>query len=172
MLTACQVHDRSSGPHAVSHPSYFMAPTSEPPVSPAARRTMQANRGHDTGPELAIRAILHRAGLRYRVNVPLPFNRRRRADIVLSRAGLFVFIDGCFWHGCPEHFVTPKTRTQFWVDKVEGNRARDRDTDEHLMQMGFTPIRIWEHVEPVRASEIVLDAYLASITKTRPRKLQ
>jgi DNA mismatch endonuclease, patch repair protein len=128
---------------------------------------MQANRGYDTGPELAIRSILHRTGLRYRVNVPLPFNRRRRADIVLSRARLYVFIDGCFWHGCPEHFVTPKTRTNFWVGKVEGNRARDRDTDAHLTRMGLTPVRIWEHVDPERASRVVLDAYSEAINSDR-----
>ena len=93
---------------------------------------MQANRGRDTGPELAIRSRVHRAGLRYRVDCALPFDRRRRADLVFTRVGLYVFVDGCFWHGCPEHFVTPKTRTDFWLTKIEGNQRRDRDTDVRL----------------------------------------
>lgn len=126
---------------------------------------MQANRGHDTGPELAIRSLLHASGLRYRVNVPLPFNRRRRADIVFSRAQLYVFIDGCFWHGCPEHFVTPKTRTQFWLEKIDGNRARDHDTDSRLIHLGLTPVRIWEHVEPSRASRLILETYKERIAQ-------
>ena len=94
---------------------------------------MQANRGRDTGPEVALRSLLHRAGLRFRVDFPLPFDRRRRADIVFTRAGLYVFVDGCFWHGCPDHFVMPKTREQFWRDKIEGNRARDANSDAHLL---------------------------------------
>ena len=109
---------------------------------------MMANRGRDTGPELAIRSRVHRAGLRYRVDWALPFDRRRRADLVFTRVGLYVFIDGCFWHGCPEHFVTPKTRTEFWLAKIEGNRRRDRDTDARLRELGLTPLRVWEHTEP------------------------
>src|SRR5688500_9129883 len=102
--------DGLTGIHlGVSDPSYVVPPTVEPPVSPAARRTMMANRGRDTGPELALRSLMHRAGMRFRVDHPLPFDRRRRADIVFTRAGLYVFVDGCYWHGCPEHFVMPKT---------------------------------------------------------------
>src|SRR4051794_306972 len=84
-----------------SDTGYLTPPTIFPPVSAAARRTMQANRGRDTAPELAVRSALHRLGWRFRVDVPLPFDRRRRADIVFSRVGLYIFIDGCFWHGCP-----------------------------------------------------------------------
>lgn len=120
---------------------------------------MQGNRSTDTGPELAVRALLHRAGLRYRVNVPLPFDRRRRADIVFSRVGLYVFIDGCFWHGCSEHFVTPKTRTDFWLNKVGRNRDRDRDTDRQLIEHGLVSLRIWEHLPPDQAAELIVAAY-------------
>jgi DNA mismatch endonuclease (patch repair protein) len=122
---------------------------------------MQANKGRDTGPELAVRSALHRAGWRFRVDVPLPFDRRRRADIVFSRVGLYVFIDGCFWHGCPDHFVTPKTRTDFWLNKVEGNRARDADTDRRLAAVGLTSLRIWEHVPPEVAAERIGATYEA-----------
>jgi DNA mismatch endonuclease (patch repair protein) len=143
----------------VSGQRYSTDPTLEPAVSAAARRTMQANRGRDTGPEIAIRSVLHRQGLRYRVNAPLPIDRRRRADVVFSRVGLYVFVDGCFWHGCPSHFVMPKTRTEFWRAKIEGNSARDRDTDERLRQLGLTPLRIWEHIDPEAAGLLIVDTY-------------
>lgn len=120
---------------------------------------MLANRGRDTGPELAIRSRVHRAGLRYRVDWPLPFDRRRRADLAFTRVGLFVFIDGCYWHGCPEHFTIPKTRTDFWLAKIEGNRRRDHDTDARLRQLGLTPLRVWEHTDPESASGLVLAEY-------------
>lgn len=120
---------------------------------------MLANRRRDTGPELALRSLLHRAGLRFRVDYPLPFDRRRRADIVFTRAGLYVFVDGCFWHGCPVHVVMPKTRADFWRNKIEGNRERDRDTDARLRALGLTSLRIWEHVPPARAAEMVVRRY-------------
>lgn len=120
---------------------------------------MLANRGRDTGPELALRSRVHRAGLRYRVNWPLPFDRRRRADLAFTKVGLYVFVDGCFWHGCPQHFIVPKTRTDFWVSKIEGNRRRDRDTDAQLLQSGLTALRIWEHTGADAATQLVLAVY-------------
>lgn len=149
----------NAGRERVSAKGYFMAPTLCPPVSAATRRTMQANRRRDTGPELAVRSALHRAGWRFRVDVPLPFDRRRRADVVFTRVGLYVFIDGCFWHGCPDHFVTPKTRTDFWLDKVEGNRVRDRDTDRRLTELGLTSLRIWEHLPPQEAVDRIVTTH-------------
>lgn len=120
---------------------------------------MQANRGRDTGPELAVRSLLHRAGMRFRVDHPLPFDRRRRADIVFTRAGLYVFIDGCFWHGCPEHFTPPKTRAAFWASKIALNRVRDSETDQRLVGMGLTPLRFWEHASPREAATSIVEAY-------------
>ena len=131
----------------------------EPEVASATRRTMQANRGWDTAPELALRSILHGRGLRFRVNQPLPIDRRRRADLTFTRAGLYVFVDGCFWHGCPEHFVAPKTRANFWLAKVTGNRARDQDTSERLEALGATVLRLWEHVSPEDGADIVVAKY-------------
>lgn len=96
---------------------------------------------------MALRRALHAAGLRYRVDVPLPFDRRRRADIVFPRARVAVFVDGCFWHGCPEHYVAPKANAAFWRGKVEANRARDRDTDRRLHELGWIVVRVWEHDE-------------------------
>ena len=126
-----------------------------PPVTPAVRRNMQANRGRDTQPELLLRSILHAQGLRFRVCQPLPFDRRRRADITFTRVGLYVFVDGCFWHGCPDHFVEPKTRKDFWLAKIRGNQLRDLDTETQLRAEGFTVLRFWEHEDPsVVASQI------------------
>jgi DNA mismatch endonuclease (patch repair protein) len=130
-------------------------------VADATRTTMQANRGRDTGPELRVRRLLHGAGLRYRVATPLPFDHRRRADIYFSRVGLFVFIDGCYWHGCPEHFQVPKTNTEFWVTKIQANRLRDRDTDERLWACGLVPLRFWEHEDPESAAEAITSRYRA-----------
>jgi DNA mismatch endonuclease (patch repair protein) len=122
---------------------------------------MRANRGRDTGPELAVRRLLHARGLRYRVDHPLPFDRRRRADIVFTRAKVAVFIDGCFWHGCPDHGTTPRTNSAFWSAKIGRNRARDIDTDRRLRAAGWQVLRFWEH----QTSEEVADAIRMVITR-------
>lgn len=109
---------------------------------------MQSNRGRDTQPELAVRRILHAEGLRYRVNFrPLP-ELRRTADIVFTRAKVAVFIDGCFWHGCPEHYQRPASNRDYWDSKVARNRERDVDTDAQLIAAGWCVIRRWEHEDP------------------------
>jgi DNA mismatch endonuclease (patch repair protein) len=118
---------------------------------------MLGNRRRDTGPELLIRRLLHAQRLRYRVDWPLPFDRRRRADIVFTRQKVVVFIDGCFWHGCPEHYIAPKENAGFWAQKVSTNIARDRDTDARLAALGWTVLRIWEHEDPAEAQEQVCD---------------
>lgn len=105
--------------------------------SEANRRAMQGNRSRDTKPELAIRTILHAAGFRYRVHCAPLKSLRRRADIVFGPARVAVFIDGCYWHGCPEHYVPPKTNSSYWNPKIAGNIARDRDTDEKLTAAGW-----------------------------------
>lgn len=129
------------------------------PVSAATRRVMQSNKGRDTTPELQIRSLLHRAGLRFRVDHPLPFDRRRRADITFTRVHLFVFVDGCFWHGCPIHYVSPKTRASFWRTKLATNIARDLDSTTRLGESGATVLRFWEHDDPHDAAEIIVTTY-------------
>jgi DNA mismatch endonuclease (patch repair protein) len=118
--------------------------------SPAARRRMQANRGRDTAPELAIRREMHRRGYRYRVDVPVLPGLRRRADLVFSRQRVAVFVDGCFWHGCPVHGTTSKANQAYWVGKIAENRRRDADTDARLIAAGWCVLRVWEH-EPVES---------------------
>ncbi|MGP5920750.1 very short patch repair endonuclease, partial [Brachybacterium alimentarium] len=104
-------------------------PPSPPPSSEGARSTMRANRRRDTGIELAIRRRLHARGLRFRVDYAADrTDRRRRADIVFTRVRVAIFIDGCFWHGCPEHYVEPKKNRDYRLPKIERNKARDRES--------------------------------------------
>lgn len=106
---------------------------------------MLGNRRRDTTPEIALRRRLHAAGLRFRVDYPLPFDRRRRADVAFTKVKLAVFVDGCFWHSCPVHATVPKRNADYWVPKLERNRARDADTDRRLTEAGWTVLRFWEH---------------------------
>lgn len=128
----------------------------EPPINPAVAARFARTRGRDTKPELLVRRELHRRGYRYRVNLaPVP-GLRRTADIVFPRKHLAVFIDGCFWHGCPEHYVEPKTRTEFWSSKIAGNMARDIHTTAQLEAAGWSVLRFWEHEQPhIVASEVI-----------------
>lgn len=117
---------------------------------------MQAIRSRDTKPERLLRRLLHAQGLRYRVAAkPLP-DLRRTADIVFRPTKVAVFIDGCYWHGCPEHYVPPKTNEGYWSDKVVGNMARDRDTNRLLTEAGWTVLRFWEHESPDECATTVL----------------
>lgn len=121
--------------------------------SQAARNTMQANRSRDTGPEMRIRRELHAKGYRYRVDArPIP-HLNRRADIVFFSRKVAVFIDGCFWHGCADHYSGPKTNSSFWNEKVLANMARDQDTNEKLQESGWSVYRFWEHEPTERAVE-------------------
>lgn len=127
--------------------------------SEASRNTMRANRRRDTRPELRIRRLLHAAGLRYRVDTAAGSDKRRRADIVFTRAKVAVFIDGCFWHGCPKHFVTPKANSDYWTPKIEANRRRDLDTTARLESEGWTVVRFWEHEDPQSVADVIIRAW-------------
>jgi DNA mismatch endonuclease (patch repair protein) len=114
---------------------------------------MQSNRGRDTGPEIALRRELHRRGLRYFVHRRPVRNLRRTADIVFPRRKLAVFMDGCFWHGCPDHHTVAKTNAQYWAAKVHTNVERDRETVRNLEGAGWRVVRIWEHEDVVDAAD-------------------
>jgi len=104
---------------------------------------MQGNRSHDTQAELAVRRLVHAAGLRYRVNVRPERDLRRTADLLFSRARVVVLIDGCYWHGCPEHFKMPSTNRDYWEGKIGRNRLRDIETTELLEERGWRVLRFW-----------------------------
>jgi DNA mismatch endonuclease, patch repair protein len=119
---------------------------------------MKATPRRDTPAELRIRRVLHARGLRYSVDVkPLP-NSPRRADIVFRRALLAVFVDGCFWHGCPLHASWPKTNARFWREKINANRRRDEDTNLRLRDAGWLVIRAWEHEQPEKVAVRIVRA--------------
>lgn len=120
-------------------------------TTPAVRKSMVANRSRDTRPEVAVRSRLHALGLRYRVAArPLP-DLRRTADIVFRPARVAVFIDGCYWHRCPDHYVRSLTNVGYWTEKIANNVARDRDTNRLLADAGWLVLRFWEHE---RADEV------------------
>lgn len=106
---------------------------------------MQGNRSRDTKAELAVRRLVHARGLRYRVNARPEADLRRTADLVFTRVRVAVFIDGCYWHGCPEHFSMPSTNLDYWTGKIGRNRARDLETTSLLQERGWRVLRFWEH---------------------------
>lgn len=112
---------------------------------------MRAQKERDTSPEMLIRRQLHAVGLRYRLHRRIP-GTRREIDIALVQYRIAVFVDGCFWHGCPEHGTLPKTNRAWWQRKLATNRSRDIDTNARLAESGWTVVRIWEHEDPGRAA--------------------
>lgn len=116
---------------------------------------MQANKGRDTAPEVALRRELFRRGYRYRIHARLIPNSRRTVDIAFAGARIAVFVDGCFWHGCPTHGTQPKANADFWKSKIETNRVRDADTSRTLAEAGWKVVRVWEHEDPISAANRV-----------------
>lgn len=133
--------------------------------SPEARATMRANRGRDTAPEMQVRRLVHAAGLRYRVSARPEHDLRRTADLLFRRARVVVMIDGCFWHGCPEHRQVPRANATFWSEKIKRNRARDIETTRLLTDRGWSVLRIWEH--EIRADAHAVAARIIDAVKTR-----
>ena len=121
---------------------------------------MIGNRSRDTAPELALRSALHALGLRFRVDARPVAAIPRRADVVLRGDRVAVFLDGCFWHGCPDHFRPPATHADYWTAKIAANRARDASTGALLEAAGWAVIRVWEHEPTPDAARRVLAALL------------
>lgn len=116
--------------------------------SAASRKVMQANRSRDTSPELAVRRRLHAAGLRYRVAYRPDPAMRRTADIVFTRQRVAVFVDGCYWHACPEHGTAARSNADYWSAKLPRHVTRDADTTARLENAGWVVMRFWEHEDP------------------------
>jgi len=117
------------------------------PASPGRSANMRANRRSNTKPELALRSALHAMGYRYRKDLRLDLPRRRvRPDIAFTARKVAVFVDGCFWHACPEHGSRPKNNEWYWSPKLQQNVERDRAADAALTDAGWTVVRLWEHV--------------------------
>lgn len=142
---------------------------SPPPTSPGRSRNMAAIRRRDTEFELAVRSLLHQAGLRFRVDLPIRVGKTRpiRPDIVFTRNRVAVFCDGCFWHGCPEHGQRPTIKNaHYWNPKIEGNRERDVRHTARLEEAGWTVLRFWEHELADAVVAEIVSAYQAKRPKT------
>lgn len=127
------------------------------PTDAAATKIGKANRRKDTKVEVALRSLLHRHGLRFRKDYLIRCSSgvKVRPDVVFTRTRVAVFVDGCFWHGCPDHQNTPRRNVAYWVPKLEANRARDRRTEEALLNDGWHVERVWEHENPDEAADRV-----------------
>lgn len=120
---------------------------------------MAAIRSRDTTPERLIRSALHRKGVRFRLGqtIRLP-DRRITPDLVFRGAGVAVFVDGCYWHGCPKHCRMPSSNQAYWEKKISSNRARDHRTNDELEQVGWVVLRFWEHESPEEVADAIAQA--------------
>lgn len=116
-------------------------------------KCMSHVKGKDTKPEVRLRKALWAKGLRYRLNYKLP----GKPDLVFVAARVVVFVDGCFWHGCPEHGTIPETNRAFWEKKIRRNIERDREVTEELGEMGWTVLRVWTHELKGDLDDVVYD---------------
>ena len=129
MTSESQTQRRSTGV-----PKDVLSPTQR-------RRCMASNKGRDTRPEVALRRACWALGLRY----TLRSRMTGRPDFIFPRERVAVFVDGCFWHVCPEHYIAPATRAEFWRSKLQANRARDEHVNLELAAVGWQVLRFWEH---------------------------
>lgn len=130
------------------------------PSSPDVTKRMRRNKRRDSKAEIALRRELHRRGMRFRVDWPVRLpDRIVRPDVVFTRVGLAVFVDGCFWHCCPEHGNLPRTNSSYWRPKLARNVARDRNVDAALLTAGWHVVRAWEHETPGTVADLVSFAY-------------
>ncbi|MBB5075646.1 very short patch repair endonuclease [Nonomuraea endophytica] len=123
------------------------------PRDEGVSRRMRSQREFDTGIEVTLRKLLWNRGLRYRVHAQVIPGTRRKVDLVFPRAKVAVFVDGCFWHGCPRHYTAPANNNSWWLKKVTVNRARDIDSFKRLRAANWRVIRVWEHQDLVLAAD-------------------
>lgn len=138
-----------TGVHAVPYPR---------PLSNEVSKRMRANHRSDTKPELALRSALHARGLRFRKDFPIRTGPRLvRPDVVFTRKRVAVFLDGCFWHACPEHGTAPQRNSAYWSQKLKQNIERDLAVNRVLAEAGWAVIRIWEHESPTEAAALIAE---------------
>lgn len=123
-----------------------------------------------TVPEVALRRALHRRGLRFRVQYELPEIPRRTIDIAFTARRIAVFVNGCFWHGCTEHRNMPVHNREWWLRKIEQNKARDSDTDHRLRMLGWVAVRVWEHDDPEIAAEMISRTFHDRLPKSSKKR--
>lgn len=128
------------------------------PSSAAVSQQMSRHPRRDTGPEMALRKLLHAAGYRYRVHYPVPGLSRRTMDVAFTKQRVAIFVDGCFWHGCTHHRGVPAANNAWWQVKLAKNVARDADTTAHLQELGWAVVRVWEHETSGEALERIESA--------------
>lgn len=127
------------------------------PASPAVTRSMRGNLRVGTKPEARLRSLLHRAGLRFSKDRPIRLAQgTTRPDVLFPRLRLAVFVDGCFWHGCPRHGSTPRRNAWYWGPKLRRNRERDEAHRSELRSAGWIVRRLWEHEDPERAAQRIV----------------
>lgn len=141
-----------------------MTPVERLETTSAVSTRMSRQKSRNTGIEMALRKILHAAGYRYRVHRRPVKGVRREADLVFGPARVAVFVDGCFWHGCPEHGTWPKNNADYWRTKIETNRRRDANTDALLLEAGWLSVRIWEH----EATDVAASRVIETVKERRP----
>lgn len=139
------------------------------PTSVGATNSGKGNRRVDSKPEKALRSALHAMGLRYRVDLLVRAGDvRTHPDIVFTKRKVAVFVDGCFWHGCPEHGTTPKSNTSYWGPKLQKNVERDVRVTSALREDGWRVVRVWEHEDLDSSLALVAEALRASTTTDTP----
>jgi len=136
-------------------------------VTAGVRRSMQSNRCVDTKPEVRLRSALHRRGLRFRKHTRPVQALRCTADVVFPTERVAVFVDGCFWHSCPQHGTRPKKNGDWWNAKLDRNVERDRRNDDQLAAEGWCVVRIWEH-QPVDEAAALVQSVLQSTIGDTP----
>lgn len=109
-------------------------------------------KGKNTSPERILRSALWKIGLRYRLNYRVPAGR---PDIVFPGSKVAVSVDGCFWHGCPAHYSRPRSREEFWSQKLAANTERDSRLTLRLEALGWISVRVWEHEIFTQLDEVV-----------------
>jgi DNA mismatch endonuclease (patch repair protein) len=137
------------------------------PSSSNASSRMAKVRQKGTNAEVALRREMYRLGLRYRIDYEVLRKPRRVADVAFPGRRIAVFVDGCFWHGCPEHATWPKQNAEFWRAKIETNRQRDADTNDRLRSLGWTVLRFWSHEPPTEAARTV--AHMIALADSKHR---